>query len=196
MADELELKAVVDDAAALHARLAAGGAVAGFAGRMEDRRYDRAGELTARDEVVRVRTFHHRDGPVEARVSWKGPTGRAPGGYKRREEIELAAEGAESPGALLERLGYSVVHAIDRDVEYFTLAGATLRLERYPRMDLLLEIEGDAATIERAIAATGIPRAAFTPDTLADFAARYEARTGRTAVLAGEVGRRTAELSR
>lgn len=196
MADELEVKAVVEDAAALRARLAAAGAVAGFAGRMEDRRYDRAGELTARDEVLRVRTLCHGDGRHEARVSWKGPTGRAPGGYKSREEIELAAEGAEPPGSLLERLGYAVIHAIDREVEYFALAGATLRLERYPRMDLLLEIEGDAAAIERAVAATGIPRAAFTADALADFAARYDARTGHAAVLAGEVASGTAEPPR
>lgn len=196
MADELEVKAVVAEPALLRVRLASAGAVAGFAGRMEDRRYDRAGELTARDEVLRVRTFRHGGGRVEARVSWKGPTSRAAGGYKRREEIELAAEGAEPPGLLLERLGYTVVHAIDRDVEYFTLAGATLRLERYPRMDVLLEIEGAAAAIERAVAATGIPRAAFTADALADFAARYETRTGRAAVLAGEVASSATELPR
>lgn len=196
MTDELEVKAVVDDAAALRTRLAAGGALPGFTGRMEDRRYDRAGELAARDEVLRVRTFRHGDGRVEARVSWKGPTGRAPGGYKRREEIELAAEGAESPGALLKRLGYTVVHAIDRDVEYFTVAGATLRLECYPRMDVLLEIEGAADAIERAIITTGIPRAAFTADALAEFAARYEARTGHAAVLAGEIASGTAERPR
>jgi hypothetical protein len=33
-----------------------------------------------------------------------------------------------------------------------------------------------------------MPRAAFTTDALADFAARYEARTGRPALLAGAVG--------
>jgi predicted adenylyl cyclase CyaB len=187
VAEELEVKAAVDDVPALRARLAAARARPGFAGRMEDRRYDRDGELTARDEVLRVRTFLRGDGSTEARVSWKGPT-RAEGGYKRREEIELAAEGAESPAALLERLGYAVVHAIDREVEYYTLGGATVRLERYPRMDVLLEIEGDAGAIERAVRATGMPRAAFTTDALADFAARYEARTGRPALLAGAVG--------
>jgi len=59
-----------------------------------------------------------------------------------------------------------------------------IRLERYPRMDLLLEVEGDPAGIERAVALTGLPRAAFTADPLAEFVRRYELRTGETARLA------------
>jgi hypothetical protein len=29
---------------------------------MSHRRFDRAGELTARDQILRVRTYHHADG--------------------------------------------------------------------------------------------------------------------------------------
>jgi len=76
------------------------------------------------------------------------------------------------------------VHAIDREVEVFVLGGATVRLEHYPRMDSLLEVEGDAAAIERAIAASGVPRTEFTADPLAEFVRRFEARGGETAVLA------------
>jgi hypothetical protein len=77
-----------------------------------------------------------------------------------------------------------VVHAIDREVEVYDVGGATVRLERYPDMDPLLEVEGAPADIERAIRATGIGRDAFTADSLADFVRRFEARTGRPAVLA------------
>jgi hypothetical protein len=71
-------------------------------------------------------------------------------------------------------------------VEYFHLGGTTLRLEWYPRMDVLLEIEGDPAGIEAALRATGMPRTEFTAESLVSFAARYGARTGRPAVLALE----------
>ena len=66
MADELELKAVIPDPAALRARLVAAGGRLQLHGRMSDRRYDRGGELTARDEVLRVRSYHHADGRTEA----------------------------------------------------------------------------------------------------------------------------------
>lgn len=179
---ELELKAVIPDPVALRARLLAAGAGERFRGRMSDRRYDRAGELAARDEVLRVRTYGHAGGRAEAVLGWKGPTRLSAGGYKQREEIEIPV--AVSPHALLTALGYEPVHATDRDVEVFDLGGATVRLERYPGMDPLLEVEGTPEAIERAIRATGIDRAAFTAEPLADFVRRFEARTGRPAVLA------------
>jgi len=185
--DELELKAVVADAEALRAHLLAAGATVHFRGQMRDRRYDRpGGELAVRDQVLRVRTFHHADGRVTAVVGWKGTTERSPGGYQRRAEVELpvAPQAPGSPHALLTALGYEVVHAIDREVEVFELAGATLRSERYPRMDSLLEIEGRPDAIERAIAASGLPRAEFTADSLTEFVRRYELRTGQPALLA------------
>jgi adenylate cyclase class IV len=186
MSQELELKAVLPDPDALRARLLAAGAVERFRGRMSDRRYDRGGELAARDEVLRVRSYHHSDGSVAAVLGWKGPVGRSPDGYKQRAEIELpvTAEATASPNALLTALGYEVVHAIDREVQVFVLGGASVRLERYPRMDPLLEVEGEPAAIERAIAVSGIPRAEFTADPLAEFVRRFEARRGEPALLA------------
>jgi adenylate cyclase class IV len=183
MAEELELKAVVPDLDALRDRLREAGAVERFCGRMSDRRYDRGGELTARDEVLRVRSYRHPDGHAEWVLGWKGPARRSPEGYKQREEIELPMAESTSPDALLRALGYEVVHAIDRDVEVFALDGASLRLERYPRMDTLLEVEGDPAAIERAIAASGLPRADFTADSLAELVRRFEARSGTPAAL-------------
>lgn len=185
--DELELKAVIPDPEVLRARLLAAGAVLRFIGRMSDRRYDRSGgELGLRDQVLRVRTFHPADGRATAILGWKGPVERSPEGYKRRAEIELPVTGGErgAPHALLAALGYDVVHAIDREVEVYELEGATLRIERYPRMDPLLEIEGSPAAIERAVDATGIPRAEFTADSLTEFVRRYELRSGQPAALA------------
>ena len=181
---ELELKAVVPDPEACRARLRAAGAVPGFSGRMTDLRFDRAGELATRDEVLRVRTFRHSD-RVETVLGWKGPTMRSPEGYKAREEIELPISGAAAdPAGLLAALGYQPVYAVEREVEIYLVDDATVRLETYPRMDVLVEVEGTPEGIERAIVASGIPRGEFTAETLADFVRRFEERTGRTAVLA------------
>lgn len=185
MADELELKAVVSDPPKLRAHLDAAGAVQGFRGLMTDRRYDRHGALVRADEVLRVRSYTPDAGPVRSEISWKGPAGRSPEGYKRRAELTSEASPApDDPGLILEALGYRVVHTIDRWVEIWLVGGAVLRLEWYPRMDVLLEVEGAPLGIETAIRVTGLPRPAFTPEALLDFVRRYESRTGRTAVLA------------
>lgn len=178
MADELELKAVVPDAAALRRSLERGGASLAFTGSMADARYDRGDELMPRDEVLRVRTMRAADGTVEWLLAWKGPTRRSPEGYKLRDERECRVVGATSPADVIEALGYAVIHRIEREVEIYDVAGAVARIETYPRMDVLLEVEGSPASIERAIAVTGLPREAFSSEPLAAFVARFEARDG------------------
>jgi hypothetical protein len=51
-------------------------------------------------------------------------------------------------------------------------------------MDVLLEVEGEPAEIERAVAATGIARERFLAESLPYFVAAFERRTGRAALLA------------
>lgn len=186
MASELELKAVVTDPAALRAALRGAGARRTFEGMMRDRRLDREGDLTARDRVLRLREWLPSAGAGHTVIGWKGPAGLSPDGYKQREEIECAVADGTVALALLQALGYGVVQAIDRYVEVYRLADAMARLEWYPRLDVLVEIEGLPEGIERLIAAAGLPRSACLPDPLAAFAARYEARTGRPAVLSEE----------
>jgi adenylate cyclase class IV len=184
MPDELELKTIVPDPAVLRERLAAAGARPAFRGLMEDRRYDRDGQLAARDEVLRVRRFLHADGVITAELTWKGPTRRSADGYKLREEVSCRIEpGSDPPGRIVEALGYTVVQAIDRWVELFELGGAVLRVEWYPRMDVLLEVEGPPEAIETAIRASGLPREGFSAEVLVDFVRRYDARGPRLAAL-------------
>jgi adenylate cyclase class IV len=185
MHNEVELKAVLADPGTARMRLLSVGAVVRFRGAMSDRRYDRNGELAARDEVLRLRTFRDADGRSSAVIGWKGAARRSPEGYKERDEIELAVgEARGAPAAFLTALGYQAVQDIDRWVEVFELGGAVVRLESYPRMDDLVEVEGDPAAIERAVAVLGIPRSEFTAEPLAEFTRRYELRTGAPAVLA------------
>ncbi len=98
---------------------------------------------------------------------------------------EVSSEVAD-PGAIahiLERLGYTVIREIDRDVSQYTLDGATVRFERYPRMDVLVEVEGSPEAIERVIERLQLPRSEFSAARLPEFVARYEKRTGTRAAL-------------
>lgn len=182
---EVELKSVVDDVAMRRALLERAGAALTFEGRLEDRRYDSAERaLHARDEVLRVRTYRSAS-EARTEVNWKGPT-RHEQGYKLREEIGTHVEDGEVLALIIERLGFSVTSSIDREIAQFELGGAVVRFERYPRMDDLVEVEGTAEQIERAIVALDMPRDGFTSERLADFVRRYEARTGARAATSDE----------
>ena len=179
--DELELKARVDDPAALETALQRVGAELVFRGEMQDRRYDRGGSLDALDQVLRLRTY--RGTAAYGVLALKGPVSLHHG-YKRREEHETRLDDPEAAALIVERLGYEVVMRIDRTIVEYRLAKAAVRIEWYPSMDVLVEVEGEPAAIERAIAATGIPRDRFLPESLRFFTADYERRTGRSARIA------------
>lgn len=179
--DELELKARVEDPDTLRAALVAAGAELVYRGAMLDRRFDRKERLRRRDEVVRLRVFHPSDrSGAWGVLGWKGPVGKRDG-YRHREEWESRVDDPRAALVVLRRLGYRIVLRIDRAIEQYCLGDATLRLEWYPAMDVLLEVEGAPDDIERAIAATGLPREAFLPESLPYFTDAYEKRTGRVA---------------
>ena len=184
MATELEVKAVVRDPGALRAALDRVGAVRSFRGMMRDRRLDRAGELLARDHRLRVRTYEPEAGPSRAELTWKGPRTVVDAGYKQSEELECGVEDGAAALAVFQALGYEVIHAIDRFVEVWGHGGVSARLEWYPRMDPLLEIEGAPERMERLITALGLDRTDCVPDPLAEFGARYLVRTGQCALWA------------
>ncbi|MGH7620724.1 MAG: class IV adenylate cyclase [Gemmatimonadaceae bacterium] len=179
---EVELKAVLDSWADRRAKLVRAGAASVFSGRLEDRRYDTADRsLLARDVVLRLRIYRDASG-ARTELEFKGPTDYD-AGYKVREEVGTTVSDPEAIETILSGLGYTVLRAIDREIEQFEIADTIVRFERYPRMDDLVEVEGEPAAIERTIALLGMPRAAFTAERLPDFAARFESRTGQRAAL-------------
>ena len=179
---EVELKSVVDDVERRRANLERAGAVVVYEGRLEDRRWDTPDRaLFAKDHVLRVRTYRS-DGGVRAELDWKGPT-RREGGYKLRDELETKVSDPDVLGEILVALGYEVSIAIDREIVQYDLQGTMIRFERYPRMDDLVEVEGEPEEIERAIAILGLPRAGFNTDRLPDFVMRFEQRTGERALI-------------
>ncbi|MEO8620738.1 MAG: CYTH domain-containing protein [bacterium] len=179
---EVELKSVVDDIARRRAAVEAAGAVLVFDGRLEDRRYDTPDRaLTTRDNVLRVRVYRDAHGE-RAELDFKGPT-QLDTSYKVREELEARVTNADALVAILERLGYIVTIAIDREILQYDLDGAMIRFEKYPRMDVLVEVEGQPDKIERAIEVLGLPRNGFLTDRLPAFAQRFEERTGTPAAV-------------
>ena len=179
---ETELKAVVPDESVCLARLLAAGALPVSEGRLEDRRYDYPDRrLTLKDLVLRLRV--QRNGTEStATLDWKGAATFA-GGYKHRDETSLKIGDATQMAGILDALGFEVTRAIDRDVRVLQLGDATVRFERFPRMDTLLEVEGPETAIEEAIRVSGLPREVFTADRLFQFVQRYEARTGQRAAI-------------
>jgi adenylate cyclase class IV len=179
---EVELKSLVPDFGAVIRALHTAGAVTLLDGRLIDTRYDTPGRaLLAEDRVLRLRSFDGSPG-ASASLDWKGPTTHERG-YKVREEISSPIGDAAELARILEGLGYVVIGEIHRHISQFACRGAVVRVERYPRMDTLVEVEGEPAAIESAISATGLPRAGFTAERLQDFVLRYEARTGERAAL-------------
>jgi adenylate cyclase class 2 len=179
---EIELKSVVPDEPAARRRLETEGASLVFQGSLADRRYDTADRsLARRDEVLRLR-LENADGATRARLDFKGPASY-PSGYKVREETSTPIEDHEALHAILGSLGFRVTREIDREVRVYVHKGATVRFERYPRMDVLVEVEGTPDAIEVAIQTLGLPRSGFTAESLASFAVRYEARTGDRAAI-------------
>src|SRR5206468_12024751 len=93
--DELELKARVDDPAALERAIVDAGGELMFRGEMIDRRYDRKGRLARRDEVLRLRVFRPDSGAAPFGVlGWKGPVS-VRDGYKHRAEHEAQVARSE-----------------------------------------------------------------------------------------------------
>jgi len=174
---EVELKAVVDDIAERRRKVENAGGKLSFEGRISDRRYDfPSGDLSSRDEVLRTRTYTGKSS-TKTYLDWKGPT-EFRDVYKVREEISTPVDDFAVLDAILHKLGLELVAEIDREIAQYALGGATIRFEIYPRMDALVEVEGEPNAIEAAIEAIGIPRGTFSNRRLADFVVDFEQRTG------------------
>ena len=167
-----------------------------FRGRLEDSRYDTADhQLRMRDDVLRLRVYRDERG-TRAELGWKGPT-QFENGYKVRDEVAAASPDAAALHQILERLGFVITREIHREITQYELEGAVVRFEHYPRMDDLVEVEGAPNAIERAIAAIGLPRDAFTSERLFEFVRRWESAYRRECrALRSRAARRAAVRSR
>lgn len=179
---EVELKGVVDDVMIRRRLVELAGGQLLYEGSLEDLRYDNANrDLSAKDEVLRLRVYGGA-GKTHAFLDWKGKT-TFDDGYKVREELSSQVGSPEIFRAILANLGYVVIAEIGRWIAQYQLGKATVRFERYPRMDDLVEVEGEPEDIEAAILAIGIDRSEFSSKRLPHFVRQYESRTGKRAAL-------------
>jgi predicted adenylyl cyclase CyaB len=185
---EVELKAVVHDLVSARKQLEKAGATLAYEGRLLDQRYDvESRELAERDEVLRVRRYE-TGASAGTYLDWKGPT-EMQGAYKIREEVSTSVGDFPALEQILVRLGFTITMEVDRQIAQYELGGATIRFETYPRMDVLVEVEGEPGTIELAIEALGMARGEFTSERLPTFVERFERRTGvRAAICDRELG--------
>ena len=179
---EVELKAVVDDVAERRTTVENAGGKLSFEGKMSDRRYDfPSRDLSSKDQVLRLRTYTSQQS-TKTYLDWKGPT-ELRDVYKVREEITTPVDDFSSLETILIKLGLEVTSQIDREIAQYEFGGATIRFEIYPRMDALVEVEGEPAAIEAAIDVIGIPRGTFSNRRLTDFVLDFERRTGVQAAI-------------
>jgi predicted adenylyl cyclase CyaB len=179
---EVELKAVCDDLSARRKQIEQAGAKLTYEGRLVDRRYDiESRELADRDEVLRVRRYES-GGSAKTFLDWKGRT-ETQGAYKIREEVSTLVDDFAATEQILDKVGFIVTMEIDREIAQYELGDATIRFETYPRMDVLVEVEGEPDAIEQAIEALGMSRGQFTSERLASFVSRFEKRTGVRAAI-------------
>lgn len=195
---EVELKAVVDDVEQRRKMVEGAGATLSYDGRLRDQRFDlESRALAGRDEVLRVRRYESGSG-TQTYLDWKGPT-EIEDVYKVREEISTMVDDYTALTGTLSKIGFVITREIDRQITQYELDGATIRFETYPRMDTLIEVEGEPDAIEAAITALQMVRGQFTSERLADFVARFEQRTGVQAAvsdreLEGDYSLRKTEL--
>lgn len=185
---EVELKARVDDLDAARRNVENARAVPVFEGSLRDRIYDTADRtLAARDFVLRMRTYESAAGTT-AHLDWKGPNSREDG-FKVRTELTTGITDPAALAAILSRMDLTVVGEIDREIIQYELRDANsdtrtiIRFERYPRMDVLVEVEGKPAGIEHAIGVLGINREMFSAGRLSEFVRAYETRSGKKAAI-------------
>jgi adenylate cyclase class 2 len=93
-----------------------------------------------------------RDDGGRAFLTFKGPV--APGPFKRREEIETAADSADRLLAILAALGYTPVFRYEKVREEYAVPGALVAIDETP-IGTFIEIEGEAEAIHACAATLG-----------------------------------------
>jgi len=121
-----------------------------------DQTFDRPGyELRAADQLLRLRRSGSR-----AMVTYKGPTNRER--YKSREEIEFDVSDPAAFELVLDRLGYQPRFRYEKYRTIFREPGGqgVVTIDETP-IGIFLELEGEAAWIDRVAARLGFSTAEY-----------------------------------
>ena len=172
---EVEVKLHTPDLASVRGALETAGATL-VKPRVYERnvRYDRAdGRLSAQGVVLRLR----QDDAV--RLTFKADE-RVVDGISSRYEAEVEVSDFALMDVILQRLGYEVALVYEKYRTTYELEGAEVVLDELPYGNFT-EIEGDAATIERAVARLGLAGARRMGGSYVYLFLRLKERLGMTA---------------
>lgn len=147
---ETEIKLPISDLEALRERLVASG-FRETAPMQEETSilWDRAGELRARGEAIRVRSF-----AGQTRLTWKGPR-LEDARFKVRPEEETGVEDRRALEAILGALGLAPCFEMTKQRTVLQRSGLVACLDRTP-FGTYLELEGDREIIQQAVSELGL----------------------------------------
>lgn len=176
---EIELKAVIDDVDSFRQMLLDQQAAGLYSGFMEDIIFDHPKlNITADGENMRLRRYENS----QTKLQWKGPV-KIQSGFKEREELSAAVDNSEDLIKILEKLGFKEKSRIKRYIELYKIEGVTFRIERYTRMDTLVEVEGEPEAINSILGKLPVQRGDFSGKTFREFINAYEKKTGEKAII-------------
>lgn len=171
---ETELRARIDSKD-FHLKLAK--ARATFVSRhiMRDFLFDDVhGSLSRKKQKLRLRMYDNQ----RTVVTWKSKR-RGASLYKEEYEHEVEIGDFETMMYIFRQLGFRQTFRIDRRVELYRIRDVLIRLEFFPEMDDLVEIEGPRDQLEDVIRALGMRRSDFNNKGQEYFFRAYEERTER-----------------
>lgn len=134
-----------------------------------DQLFDRAGELRASDQLLRLR----RIGDL-ATVTYKGPGSRER--HKSREEIEFDVSDPAAFSLVLSRLGYQPVFRYEKFRTKFSAPGehGIVTIDDTP-IGIFLEIEGEPEWIDTTAAKLGYSLRDYSTESYASLYRKYQA---------------------
>ncbi len=170
---ETEVKIKVDDLAAIERKLRDAGAELS-AERVYERnvRYEDAGNtFTPAARVLRLRQDSH------ARLTYKEPHDSATDKAWARTELEVTVSDFETMDLLLQKLGYHPAWIYEKYRTTYELYDCEVVLDELP-FGPFIEVEGEAAAIERALDELGLKDARRITESYSDLFARVKSQLG------------------
>lgn len=178
---EKELRGKIDDLNKFRDQLNIAGAKMSQKGFMQDYYFDNPFlNLKSKNQKLRIRAIDYK----LIQLCWKGPIS-VDKQTKIREEIEVGVKNVEPLIKIFEKLGFQNTRFYERYFETYLLYDVKIRIEQFPIMDILFEIEGEQHLINRAVTHLNISKDVFGPKTLVSFIKEYEIRNGTPAKLSG-----------
>lgn len=178
---EKELRGRIDDINKFRDQLNRAGAKMSQKGFMQDYYFDNPFlDLKSKNQKLRIRAIDYK----LIQLCWKGPIS-VDKQTKIREEIEVSVKNVEPLIKIFEKLGFQNTRFYERYFETYLLYDVKIRIEQFPIMDILVEIEGEQHLIDRVVTRLNISKDVFGPKTLVSFIKKYEIRNGTHAKLSG-----------